>query len=505
MPKEERPRRSGAEERLRRRSGACLWSPIPAALAVPPVAQRPLWPSFGHPGDGTCGWLMTAMENVGCTFPLATMPLGTGNDLARTLRWGHGLTGSMRREQWLRRVARANIVGLDRWCASPPDPGLGLGPGGEGEAPRVVVVWAAGAWVVGARVAGARARGRGWRGRGPGLRLVNPYHPTPTPNPTRRVRLYDCKEQITGLPPTFVAGQQTPASSTASSSSSAASTAREYNGVFNNYMGLGIEAHAIYAFHKAREANPERFSGRLKNQALMGALGLPTTGLCGCCCPAPQLKPRLKLSVRRATAQGGAGAAHISPWEEVELPSHLKAIILVNIPSHSAGAYPWGSARSAVPQDYADGIIEVVGTVNALHGLAYLSLNKALHLRRGPGCFKRLAQAAEVRLELLEPLHVQVDGEPWLQPAGTFAISCKGKSNVRPLIASAQPALRPDPEPSNPSLDPSPAHSRRPIPLSGAARAHREGVAPQPDGTAQEAAGVGPSRGPCHVAASRGH
>lgn len=321
-------------------------------------------------GDGTCGWLMTAMENVGCTFPLATMPLGTGNDLARTLRWGHGLTGSMRREQWLCSVAQANIVGLDRW----------------------------------------------------------------------RVRLYDCKEQITGLPPTFVAGQQTPASSTASSSSSAASTAREYNGVFNNYMGLGIEAHAIYAFHKAREANPERFSGRLKNQALMGALGLPTTGLCGCCCPAPQLKPRLKLSVRRATAQGGAGAAHISPWEEVELPSHLKAIILVNIPSHSAGAYPWGSARSAVPQDYADGIIEVVGTVNALHGLAYLSLNKALHLRRGPGCFKRLAQAAEVRLELLEPLHVQVDGEPWLQPAGTFAISCKGKSNV--LLAPTAKELR---------------------------------------------------------------
>ena len=70
-------------------------------------------------GDGTCGWLMTAMENVGCNFPLATMPLGTGNDLARTLRWGHGLTASMRREQWLHRVAQANIVGLDRWCASP--------------------------------------------------------------------------------------------------------------------------------------------------------------------------------------------------------------------------------------------------------------------------------------------------------------------------------------------------------------------------------------------------
>ena len=56
------------------------------------------------------------METVGCKFPLATMPLGTGNDLSRTLGWGHGLTGSMRRPQWLARVAEAHIVGLDRWC-----------------------------------------------------------------------------------------------------------------------------------------------------------------------------------------------------------------------------------------------------------------------------------------------------------------------------------------------------------------------------------------------------
>ena len=61
-----------------------------------------------------------------------------------------------------------------------------------------------------------------------------------------------------------------------------------------------------------------------------------------------------------------------------------------------------------------------------------------------------------MRLELLEPLHVQVDGEPWLQPPGTFAISCTGKSNVRPPAASLQPVLRPDPEPSNPSPDPGP-------------------------------------------------
>ena len=129
-----------------------------------PAHRPPSPPAAGYPGDGTCGWLMTAMENVGCNFPLATMPLGTGNDLARTLRWGHGLTASMRREGWLRKVARASIVGLDRWCAPPPRPGgcrtaqgvaalpRGLPPAGE--AAR-------------ARAAGARAAGaKGGRGEG---------------------------------------------------------------------------------------------------------------------------------------------------------------------------------------------------------------------------------------------------------------------------------------------------------------------------------------------------
>jgi hypothetical protein len=150
-------------------------------------------------GDGTCGWLMTAMETVGCKFPMATMPLGTGNDLARCLRWGHGLTSNMKRKEWLRRVAEAQITGLDRW----------------------------------------------------------------------RIRLHECASEVKGLPRTF---RQIESAGT--------SGAAEFEGVFNNYLGIGIEAHGMYAFHTAREANPSRFSNRLKNQALMGALGLPTTGLC---------------------------------------------------------------------------------------------------------------------------------------------------------------------------------------------------------------------------------
>lgn len=70
-------------------------------------------------GDGTVGWALSCLDNVGqdakCgSPPMAIVPLGTGNDLARVLRWGPGFTGAEDPLNVLRDVIDAEEIRLDR-------------------------------------------------------------------------------------------------------------------------------------------------------------------------------------------------------------------------------------------------------------------------------------------------------------------------------------------------------------------------------------------------------
>ncbi|CAM8902573.1 unnamed protein product [Rhodiola kirilowii] len=71
-------------------------------------------------GDGTVGWVLDAIDkqNFISPPPLAILPAGTGNDLARVLFWGGGL-GSVERQgglcTLLHHIEHAAVTILDRW------------------------------------------------------------------------------------------------------------------------------------------------------------------------------------------------------------------------------------------------------------------------------------------------------------------------------------------------------------------------------------------------------
>ncbi|CAA2975259.1 diacylglycerol kinase 1 [Olea europaea subsp. europaea] len=74
-------------------------------------------------GDGTVGWVLNAIDkqNFVSPPPVAILPAGTGNDLARVLSWGGGL-GTVDRQgglcMLLHHIEHAAVTILDRWKIS---------------------------------------------------------------------------------------------------------------------------------------------------------------------------------------------------------------------------------------------------------------------------------------------------------------------------------------------------------------------------------------------------
>ncbi|XP_036272938.1 diacylglycerol kinase theta isoform X5 [Pipistrellus kuhlii] len=82
-------------------------------------AQLPRFRVLVCGGDGTVGWVLAALEEMrhqlACPEPaVAILPLGTGNDLGRVLRWGPGYSGEDPLAV-LVSVDEADAVLVDRW------------------------------------------------------------------------------------------------------------------------------------------------------------------------------------------------------------------------------------------------------------------------------------------------------------------------------------------------------------------------------------------------------
>ncbi|KJE89237.1 diacylglycerol kinase alpha [Capsaspora owczarzaki ATCC 30864] len=265
-------------------------------------------------GDGTVGWVLSAIDNLQLNPrpPVAVLPLGTGNDLARALRWGGGYSDELI-SPILERVEHAEIVKLDRW-------NLEVTPHGE-------------------RVEGAA--------------LTAPLD------------------------------------------------------VINNYFSFGADAKTALAFHQAREKNPDRFKSRIGNKMFYGMVG-------GVDIFKHSMKDLSKV------VQLQCDGVDYTPLLRMH---KLEGICLLNITSYAGGTNPWGTRVSEEfkPQQFDDGLIEVIGIENALD----LAIQQA---RLGSGL--RICQCRQVTVTTLKELPVQVDGEPCLLGPSIIRVNYRNQSSM---------------------------------------------------------------------------
>ncbi|KJH44009.1 diacylglycerol kinase accessory domain protein [Dictyocaulus viviparus] len=105
-----------------------------------------------------------------------------------------------------------------------------------------------------------------------------------------------------------------------------------------------------------------------------------------------------------------------------------KCIVILNIPSYSGGANFWGNAKDDTfrAQSFDDRLLEVV----ALFGVIHVATSRVPNVVRLQN--HRIAQCRHIRIIILgnDPIPVQVDGEPWLQPPGILQIVHKNRAQL---------------------------------------------------------------------------
>jgi diacylglycerol kinase (ATP) len=272
-------------------------------------------------GDGTIGWYLNTLDALDYKVqpPIAILPLGTGNDLARALGWGPGYSGE-NLVKFLEKVALAQETQLDRWNIEIPN-------------------------------------------------VQTPSNYNDSVQPKR---------------------------------------------IMNNYISFGLDARISMRFHEEREAHPEKFDSRMGNKFQYFLLGNKSLFE-----KFPKLHQFAKLTCVILDSDGKEVTA------DIPIPTSCESLMFLNIPSFMAGANPWGThgtSKKWRPQRIADQLFEIV----SVSGMTELAMIKA-GLQHG----KRIAQARSAVLQLSSELEVEMDGEPWKQPAGsTIKVTHIEKANV---------------------------------------------------------------------------
>ncbi|PON58601.1 Diacylglycerol kinase [Trema orientale] len=185
-----------------------------------------------------------------------------------------------------------------------------------------------------------------------------------------------------------------------------------YEGVFYNYFSIGMDAQVAYGFHHLRNEKPYLAQGPISNKLIYSGYSCGQGWFFTPCTSDPSLrglKNILRMHVKKVNC---------SEWEQIPVPSSVRAIVALNLHNYGSGRHPWGNLKPEylekkgfVEAHADDGLLEIFGLKQGWHAsFVMVELISAKHI----------AQAAAIRLEVRggewKDVYMQMDGEPWKQP-----------------------------------------------------------------------------------------
>ncbi|XP_073149007.1 diacylglycerol kinase 4-like [Henckelia pumila] len=185
-----------------------------------------------------------------------------------------------------------------------------------------------------------------------------------------------------------------------------------YQGVFYNYFSLGMDAQVAYGFHHLRNEKPSLARGPISNKLIYSGYSCKQGWFFTPCSSNPGL--RSLKNILRIYAK----KVNCSKWEQIPVPSSVRSIVVLNLPSYGSGRNPWGrlkpdylEKRGFVEAHADDGLLEIFAFKHGWHAsMVMAELISAKHI----------AQVSDIRFELRggewTKAYMQMDGEPWKQP-----------------------------------------------------------------------------------------
>lgn len=332
-------------------------------------------------GDGTAAWLLSALDKLaerGATYlpPIAVLPLGTGNDLARVLGWGGGYD-SEALGPICKKIMEGHEVLLDRWKIEIDNVLEDEHEEDEEEHTETTSMLE-------------------FDIEDDEHSSDNNTHPDlqaeKTKSSKKKKKKKSGKSDKSEKPEENVHGPP----EVQHHHPEAKPTQVK---IMNNYFSIGIDAKIALEFHRKREAHPSQFKSRGMNKVIYAGIGagkifenLPNLSKC-----------------LRITLDG----------RPITLPKTIEGIIVLNLASYAGGKNPWGSPSRSdgfAPQSPCDGLFEVIGLTSSFH-LGQIQTYLVDGLRIGQG---RDITFTWVNNDILP---IQLDGEPWEEPKSTIRLS----------------------------------------------------------------------------------